>query len=476
MSYFNRYRRLRWKLTLSYTLASSLLFIGVGLILAISYVVIESRQGFVGELLPYTMSRLATQAAPFVVQGDAAGVAKWLDDVLLQDTVEARFEGSTTQSTTLYGVQFVAVVDAEGALLGSASLDGVDALGELNSAEINTLQTALAGTDQPPSTIDNDRLFIVAPIMLTSSDAPIGALLLAANLNSNERAGFASTSTELLGWLALIVALGFIVGLASAYLPSRSLAKRLENLATSAEAWANGAFDRPIDDDSQDEIGQLAHSLNRMALQLQSLLQTQSQVAVLEERTRLARDLHDAAKQQIFATSMQIGAANALMEQNPTAARTHLTQAGELAEAVQKELGRLIQELRPFQLEGKGLVAAIRELGAQFEQRNGLPVTVRVQGEQQLPLAIEQSLLRVVQEGLSNIGKHARAQKVEIWLGISADSVRLEISDDGSGFDPSLRGDGFGLRSMQGRVAELNGQFEIKSGGDGTKIAVQIPL
>ena len=139
------------------------------------------------------------------------------------------------------------------------------------------------------------------------------------------------------------------------------LTRRLRALDEVTDEWSRGNFEVLTRDASGDELGQLARQLNHMALQLQNLLQTRQELATLEERNRLARDLHDSVKQQFFATAMQIGAAQALLPQQPATAQTHLMEAERLAHQAQQELTTLIRELRPAALEGKGLAAALRD-------------------------------------------------------------------------------------------------------------------
>jgi signal transduction histidine kinase len=117
-----------------------------------------------------------------------------------------------------------------------------------------------------------------------------------------------------------------------------------------------------VHDPSGDELGQLARRLNGMAEQVQNLLAVRQELAVIEERHRLARDLHDSVKQQIFAMAMQVAAARTLMDNNSDAARVRLTEAERLVKQAQQELTALIRELRPAALGDKGLVVALREL------------------------------------------------------------------------------------------------------------------
>jgi len=227
-----------------------------------------------------------------------------------------------------------------------------------------------------------------------------------------------------------------------------------------------------VRDRSGDEIAELAQRLNRMAEQLENLLESRNRLAVLEERNRLARDLHDSAKQQAFAAAAQVGAARALLEGDPGAARERLAEAEELLYALRQELSGLIDELRPAALHGRGLAGALREYVGDWSRRTGIGAEVQVRGEQQIPLATEQALLRIAQEALANVGRHSGAGRAQVLLDGEDGRLALEIRDDGRGFDPATAPRGVGLGSMRERAESLpGGRFEVESApGAGTRV------
>ena len=181
---------------------------------------------------------------------------------------------------------------------------------------------------------------------------------------------------------------------------ARNLTKRLANLETAASAWSLGNFEVMPQDSSADEIGRLGNRLKEMAQQLQSLLQSRQELATIEERNRLARELHDTVKQQNFATLMQVRAAKNLAAKNEDAptALNHLELAEDLLKRSQQDLKHVIEELRPAQLEGQGLATAIRQDAAKWSDQNGIPAKVTIQGERPLSLQQEQVLYRITQE------------------------------------------------------------------------------
>jgi NarL family two-component system sensor histidine kinase LiaS len=214
-----------------------------------------------------------------------------------------------------------------------------------------------------------------------------------------------------------------------------------------------------------------------MAAQLENLLETRGELATLEARNSFARDLHDSVKQQVFATSLQIAAARALIEQDKEAAESHLSRADEMVRLAQKELNVLIHEMRPAALEGKGLLAALSDYAADWSRRSEIPAEVHVRGEREAPLEIEQALFRVAQEALANVARHSGASRVEVDLVYDTHRVTLRVADDGRGFDPKEPQEGFGLRSMSERLEKLGGHVDIESTpGEGTRVICVCPL
>ena len=171
--------------------------------------------------------------------------------------------------------------------------------------------------------------------------------------------------------------LGALFGFFTAW----GLTRRIGRLARAARSWSRGDFSVTTKDRSKDELGQLSRELNSMAAELENLLQARGELATLEARNRFARDLHDSVKQQVFATSLQIAAARALIEKDTDSAESHLSQADELVRQAQKELNVLIQEMRPAALEGKGLATALREYVARWSEGAEIPADFHVRGE-----------------------------------------------------------------------------------------------
>jgi signal transduction histidine kinase len=196
-------------------------------------------------------------------------------------------------------------------------------------------------------------------------------------------------------------------------------------------------------------------------------------LAVLEERTRLAHDLHDSAKQKAFAAMAQLSSVKGFLDKNPPSAKEHLNEAEDLVYEVIQELTFLIQEIYPQGLKEKGLETSLREYIYEWESRNDIQVDFQVEHFKRLSLPIEQAFFRITQEALANVARHSCASKVKIHLEYQPGSVKMIIKDNGKGFDPSLKPSGIGLHAIRERTRSINGQAEIESALDrGTTITI----
>jgi NarL family two-component system sensor histidine kinase LiaS len=200
-------------------------------------------------------------------------------------------------------------------------------------------------------------------------------------------------------------------------------------------------------------------------------------MAVSEERNRLARDLHDSAKQQALAASFQIGTALTLYESDPQNAKKHLVEADALVDSVRNELTILVQELRPQSLEGQDFSEILKEYTFDWSQRCGIEINVNVEGSDQPSLETKEALFRIAQEALANVARHSSASSVEISLKYESNLVTMMIQDNGIGFDINAAHNGLGLSSMRERTGVLSGSFTVMSEpGQGTQIIVTLPV
>lgn len=203
-----------------------------------------------------------------------------------------------------------------------------------------------------------------------------------------------------------------------------------------------------------------------------------SAAAALEERQRLARELHDSVSQALY--GIALGARTArrrIGDDGPANVVEPLDYVLSLAEAGLTEMRALIFELRPESIATEGLVAAIGRQVAATQARYGVKVTATLADEPDISLDVKEALYRIAQESMHNTVKHARATNISVKLAHEPDEVRLEVQDDGQGFDPSGEFPGhLGLRSMQERARDIGGTLEIQSApGEGTRITIRIP-
>lgn len=274
--------------------------------------------------------------------------------------------------------------------------------------------------------------------------------------------------------LAAAAPLGALFG----FIMSRGLTRRLANLSQAATAWSEGDFSVQPQDNTRDEIGELGLHLRTMAEHTQNLLESRDELALLQERNRLARDLHDTVKQQTFAALMQLRAAKNLLEKDPENSRQAIDSAETLLKTAQHDLAMIIAELRPAALDAQGLPAALADYLPQWSQNTGIQSELHVQGERSLPLEKEQTLFRLAQEALSNVARHSKATRVDFNLEYNESQVLLQIKDNGQGFESNApQRAGFGLQSMQQRARSLGGELDIHSThGLGTLLQVAVPL
>ena len=197
-------------------------------------------------------------------------------------------------------------------------------------------------------------------------------------------------------------------------------------------------------------------------------------LAVLEERGRIARELHDSVTQTLFSLGLTSEAALKLIPKDPARAAKHVESVNELAKDALSELREMIDEMRPPLLDDEGLGAAIQRIS----ERLTLPALVKIEGEHRPSPEVELALYWIAREALQNISRHASAGHVEVSLyELHESGTVLVVRDDGVGFDPSdSRAGGSGLSSMRARAEECGCSISIRSEpGHGARVHVRIP-
>ncbi|MCI0396762.1 MAG: sensor histidine kinase [Chloroflexi bacterium] len=217
---------------------------------------------------------------------------------------------------------------------------------------------------------------------------------------------------------------------------------------------------------------------NQVAIAIENarLYEQAQQLAALQERQKLARELHDSVSQALYGIARGARTARVQLDRDPSRAAEPLDYVLSLAEAGLAEMRALIFELRPESLAAEGLVAALEKQAASLRARHHLKVQTTFGPEPETTLEVKQTLYRIAQEATHNIVKHARAGRVTLRLQQSGEEIILEIGDDGVGFDTGGAFPGhLGLRSMRERAERCGGALVVDSApGQGTRVHVRV--
>ncbi len=484
-SYTKRFQQLRWKLTLSYTGVTVGALLTVELIFLVSTAIVVAvllNSGVIQAELINSVSSDYMPPLQFLLSQTPPD----------QDEINNFLNRMGAVSTATIPLTFNAtdqlfIVGHDGVLLGSRSSDlfASDMIGHPVNMQVlpglaAPLQAALGGDEEVDNlyTIPNpeESVILVFPIWNEAHERVLGVLVAVGEFPTVQST--LSTIIPIMGISFLIFTLiAGIAGTIYGSVAARGLSTRLDRLSEGTQAWSQGDFTQLVEDASGDEIGQLAYNLNQMAGQLQQLMETRRELVVVDERNRIARELHDSAKQQAFAAAAQISAARKLMPKDPGAAETRIEEAERLIYDLRKELTILIEELRPAALEDKGLASAVRAYAEDWSRQNGIELQVNAKHERSLPLDVEQMIFRIIQEALANIARHSQASSVEIGLVYDKLDITCTIIDDGLGYDTKEKSGGFGIRSMQERANALGSEVTFETApGKGTRISFTVAL
>jgi signal transduction histidine kinase len=214
-----------------------------------------------------------------------------------------------------------------------------------------------------------------------------------------------------------------------------------------------------------------------VAIENARLYEQASSVAALEERQRLARELHDSVSQALYGIALGAQTARQLLDEDARAVAP-VDYVLSLAEAGLAEMRALIFELRPESLESEGLVAALEKQAAAARARYSLDLVATLPAEPDAPLVVKEALYRIAQEALHNVVKHARPGHVHLRLDARPSELRLEVADDGVGFEVDGEFPGhLGLRSMRERAEAVRGSLTIESQpGLGSRVLAVVPV
>ncbi|MDF2659706.1 MAG: sensor histidine kinase [Paenibacillus sp.] len=290
----------------------------------------------------------------------------------------------------------------------------------------------------------------------------------------------------------LLIGIVAVLGGAYGYWSSSRTKRRLEMLQDAMLHLEKGNLSKPVPDLGQDEIGRIGEQLGRISTRweeqvssLQRLSTNNAELAekarlsaVVEERQRLARELHDAVSQQLFAISMTATAVGRTLDKDFERAKRQIALIEEMSSVAQSEMRALLLHLRPVHLEGKRLSQGLMDLLQELQAKVPIDIAWDMDDGIRLPKGIEDHLFRIVQEALSNTLRHSKANQMELKLHRPLDSVRLSIRDNGVGFElDETKHASYGIQSMKERVNEIGGSIQfVTAPGKGTRIEIRVPI
>jgi signal transduction histidine kinase len=300
-----------------------------------------------------------------------------------------------------------------------------------------------------------------------------------------------------------LVGVLLLVGILIAAMTARYLATRfldpVELLREGAALIGAGHLDHKIVIDTGDEIEELAGDFNRMTQNLlrarmeledwarelerrvqeetTQVVEQKERLAVLEERQRMARELHDSITEALFTLTLTLESAQAFSKKDPARVPALLDRSLEIAKAALGDTRALISDLRPSPLEHRGLAEALRDRLAEIASGKGIAIDLKIEGESPLTPECQDAVYRIALEAVNNAANHARPTRIEVNLAARDNAAVLTVSDDGSGFDSKADFPGhYGLQTMRERARALGGSVTIASQiGQGTTVRAEIP-
>jgi len=295
--------------------------------------------------------------------------------------------------------------------------------------------------------------------------------------------------------IALVTITAALAGLLLGAWASRRVTRRVQRALDVSRAWLRGNLSLHVADPIADELGLLAEQMDLLAEHLENdeqdldtlrehnarLTDQVRALTVVEERNRLARELHDSVKQHLFSLTMTASGIRTRFDALPDAPEDLAEMVHEVertAQTAQREMTRLIEDLRPTPLREQGVAAALDDYTLLFGAREHLLIYLEVQGNDGLlPPSVAESLYLVAQEALHNVARHARATRVDVHLRCIPEQVALTIRDNGVGFDTGPARRGLGLANMQERIMAVGGRLLVESQiGTGSTVSAEVGL
>ena len=495
---FASLRRLRWKLTLSYTLVAALSFLIIETILLVLLMVvlgfnplrrdIEVFNNIVAPVLaddirPITTAHLRNQPV------DSAALQADLEQILGNEPLE-------TSQSPFEMEQFasVFVLDAQQHLLASTPqytnvppdgrffdpvlLTGDDSLVPLIKAAF----TGDSSFDQPYMQDTPDALYLVFVEPLADDNEQLLGVEISIIRTPTRVTLLLLALSVIVGGLTIFSLAAAMMGTLIGWRMARTLSGRLAHLSQVSAAWSQGNFEHQIEDGEADEIGELGENLNQVAADLQTLLAEKEQIAVLEERNRMARELHDTLAQGVAGLVLQLEAVKHHLNEGEVAgSQLIVAEAGTQARKALHKARAAIDDLRTAALLAPEFIGFVSRRVQEFGHTHNIAVELDAQLPDSLlvPPATALHARRALAEILANIAKHAKATAVSVNLWLEDDSLQIEIVDDGVGFDveTAVRPGHYGIIGLNERARLTGGHLSIHSSPEsGTTVLLRLPL
>lgn len=493
-----RLRRLRWKLTWSYTWVAALTFLIIETMLLVLLMIALGFNPLRGNIKVFT-----DIVAP-VIADDIRPITmahlrnQPIDSAFLQADLEQILDNEplTISDSPFEIEQFasVFVLDAQQNLLASTPqfttlppdgrffdptlLTGDDSLVPLIAA-------AFAGDtsfDQPYVQVTPESLYLVYAEPLSGEDGRLLGVQVVIVRTPSPTAILLMALGVVVGGLLIFTFSAAAMGAVFGWRTARKLSGRLAHLAETTAAWGQGNFERQIQDDEEDEIGELGGNLNRVATDLQTLLADKAQIAVLEERDRMARELHDTLAQGMAGLVLQLEAVKHHLNEGEVAESQQIvTEAATQARDALREARAAIGDLRAEALFAPDFITVVTQQVRKFSITNNIEYELDAQLPDSLLLPPTTSLhaQRAVAEILANVARHAEATTVWVGLRLTDGDLLIEVVDDGVGFDvgTAIRPGHYGLIGLKERALLTGGHFSIESAPQsGTTVQLHLPL
>lgn len=455
----------------------------------------------------YMMAEWATTAAGYLEVEDEMGLAQWLqalDQSVINLTLRDDWLRINLARFPDHGTQTLLVFDPAKGVIAASSPAGpfrdISAIAELPGPFDDSLFTSLPPRPGANQVMTQNGNQSVTMMPIQRQDGTLLGLLILVNLATDAPPTWGAVlRTVGMSLLLLTIAVAGLGALFGAF-AARFLVRRVDQLVTTTARWGEGDFSQPVStqQSAHDELDALANHLNALRPQIEESLALGKQLAVQGERNRIARELHDSVKQQLFTLRMHLATAEAVSAAE-SPALPHLALSIALAEDAQEEVTALIDVFHratqqaaqtdtklvaesDTKFDEATLVSRLRILIDKWQRQTAIPVTSLLPASVAASAQTTHALLRIVQEALANSHKHSNCTQVTVTLEqvdeSNVDYIKLSISDDGVGFDPAAvqqKSTGLGLSSMRERAAALGGEVTFQSTALGTTVVVTIP-